>query len=60
MNKEMLIKQRKGQRRRHRAIYLFPLNDMNGNQVKIERRQSPDRRLDDVAFDVVNPVGQHV
>jgi hypothetical protein len=60
MNKEMLNKQRKGQRRRYRDIYLFPLNDMNGNQIKIERGQSPDRRLDDVAFDVVNPVGQHV
>jgi hypothetical protein len=60
MNKEMLNKQRKGQRRRYRTIYLFPLNDINGNQVQIERRHAPDRRMDNVAFDVVISGGQHV
>ena len=49
----MLKKQRKGQRRRCRAIHLFPLNDINGNQVQVERRYSPDRRLTDVVFDFV-------
>ena len=55
----MLKKQRKGQRRRYRATHTFPLNDINGNQVYVERRYAPDRRLNDIAFDVVTPGGLH-
>ena len=54
----ILNKQRKGQRRRYRAIPFFPLTDINGNQVQGERRYSPDRRLTDVVFDVAGTNSQ--
>lgn len=54
----MLHRQRKGQGSRYRDIPFFPLNDINGNQVQGERRYSPDRRLTDVACDVVGANSQ--
>lgn len=54
----MLNRQRKGQGSRHRDVPFFPLNDINGNQLQGERICSPDRRLTDVACDVVGANSQ--
>jgi hypothetical protein len=52
MHEEMPQTRRKGQRRRYRPVPLFPLNEITGGVVTSERRHMPDRRVDDISFDV--------
>ena len=52
MQEEILQTRRKGQRRRYRPVSFFPLNDITGGVVTFERRHMPDRREDDISFDV--------